>query len=218
MNQNFYRLFFESFLENLPRFLGVIFVLLFGWIVSEWIEGIVIKFLERAKLNQALKRLGWEEALFRFGIRLNAPKFIGEIVKCFIFILFLVACSEILGLVQFSQFLGSIINYFPNIFISIFIFIFAVYLVDFSQKIFFASLEKEKITYSRFLGKSLGWTIWILAALAILYQLKIVPTLILTVFVGVVVIIVLIVGISFGLGGKKMAAKILKELEEKFKK
>ena len=79
------------------------------------------------------------------------------------------------------------------------------------------ALEKEKITYSRFLGKSIRWMIWFFSILAIFYQLKISPPLILAVFIGVVATTSIALGIAFGLGGKDLAAKMLKELEEKFK-
>ncbi len=207
----------EKLTETSPSFFWAGFILLLGVLVAKWMRRLTVNFFDKIRLNQVLKRLGWEEALMRVDTRLNAPKFFGEIVKWFFIILFLMASVEILGLTQFSQFLGEVVGYFPNIFISILIFLIALFLTDFFQKIFIVSLEKEKITYSRFLGKEISFTIWILAILAILYQLKIVPTLVLTIFVGVVAIIVLALGISFGLGGKDLAAKILKELEEKFK-
>jgi hypothetical protein len=67
------------------------------------------------------------------------------------------------------------------------------------------------------LGDIISSVAWILAILAILYQLKIVPDLILTIFIGFVLFIVLFFGLSFGLGGKDFAAKILEDLEKKIK-
>ena len=124
---------------------------------------------------------------------------------------------EIMGLTRFSDFLEKVVLYFQNIFISILIFIFSSYLVDFSQKVFIGYLEKEKMAFSRVFGKGTSLAIWILAGLAILYQLKIVPELILVIFIGAVALIVLVIGISFGLAGKEIAAKFLKEIEEKLK-
>jgi len=210
-------LFLENLSEILPQVMGAILIFIFGWYFSKWLGQKAGKFLEKTKLNQALRRLGLDDALARIDTGLNAPKFFGELMRWSLFIFFLMACSEIIGLVQFSQFLGAIINYLPNIFIASAIFIIAVFLSDFSQKIMLGSFEKEKITYSKFLGKSIGGSIWVLAILAIFYQLGIVPTLILSVFIGVIGMIVISVGIAFGLGGKDFAAKILKELEEKFK-
>ena len=192
-------------------------IFLAGWFLSKWIGRGVSRFLDKTKLNQALKRIGTEEALAKIDIRLNAPKFFGEIVRWLLIVIVLMICAEILGLVRLSQFLAKVIGFFPNIFVAVLIFIVAVFLTDFSQKIFIGSLEKEKITYSKFLGKGLSLTIWILAILAILYQLQIVPNLILAVFIGVIALVVLIFGVAFGLAGKDLATKILKELEEKLK-
>jgi len=212
---------FQTFWQNLTEISPPIFwaglVLLVGIIISKWIGGLSAAFLNQIKLNQVFKRMGLEEALLKIDARLNAPKFFGEIVKWFFIIVFLMVSFEILGLTQFSQFLGKVIGYYPNIFISALIFIVAAFLADFSQKIVVGTLEKEKITYSRFVGKWISWAIWLFAILAILYQLQITPSLILVIIIGLVATISLALGIAFGLGGKELAAKILKELEEKFK-
>jgi len=212
---------FQSFWQNLtqisPSIFWAILVLFIGWFVSKWIGQVAAAFLSKIRLNQVLKRMGLEEALTKIDTRLNAPKFFGEIVRWFFVILFLMAASEIFGLTQFSQFLGKVISYYPNIFIAALIFVVAVFLADFSQKIVVGTLEKEKITYSRFLGRAIRWAIWLFAILAILYQLRITPSLILAILLGMVATISIALGIAFGLGGKDLAAKILKELEEKFK-
>ena len=212
---------FQSFWQNLtqisPSIFWAILVLFIGWFVSKWIGQVAAVFLSKIRLNQVLKRMGLEEALTKIDTRLNAPKFFGEIVRWFFVILFSMAASEISGLTQFSQFLEKVIGYYPNIFIAALIFVVAVFLADFSQKIVVGTLEKEKITYSRFLGRAIRWAIWLFAILAILYQLRITPSLILAILIGMVVTISIALGIAFGLGGKDLAAKILKELEEKFK-
>ena len=208
---------YKYFIEFLPPIFWAFLVFLIGWLFSHWLGRITTAFLNKTRLNQALKGIGLEEPLFRIDTQLNAPKFFGEIVRWFFVIIFLSAALEILGLTFFSQFLWKIIDYYPNIFIAAFIFLMAVFLADFSQKIVVGTLEKEKITYSRFSGRIIRWAIWLFAILAILYQLKITPSLILVIFIGVVITISIALGLSFGLGGKDLATKILKELEEKFK-
>lgn len=212
---------FEKICEKLTGISPSIFwsgiVLLLGILVAKWMAALTCAFISRIRLNQILKRMGLEEALSKIDASLNAPKFFGEIVKWFFIVLSLMASSEILGLTQFSQFLEKVIGYFPNIFISALIFVVAVFLSDFSQKIVVGTLKEEKITYSRFLGRMIRWAIWLFAILAILYQLQITPSLILVIFIGMVATTSIALGIAFGLGGKDLAVKILKELEEKFK-
>jgi hypothetical protein len=126
--------------------------------------------------------------------------------------------AEILGLSQFSQFLqNKIIGVFYNIFIAYLIFIAAAFLSELSQRILIGTFEKEKIVYSRALGRGISIGIWILASLAILYQLQIASPLILILFAGVVAFFALSLAIAFGFGAKDLAAKFFKDLQEKLK-
>ncbi|MBU0546747.1 MAG: hypothetical protein ABH876_01750 [Patescibacteria group bacterium] len=216
-SESFLQLFLESFVENLPNLIWAIWIFIIGLFVSKWVGNLVSRFLEKIQLGQAIKRMDLEERLMTSDTYFNVPKFFGRITSCFVTLLFLMASAEIIGLLQFSQLLAQAIAYFPNIFIASLIFITAVFISDFSQKIMIAVLEKEKITYSRFLGRIIRWIIWSLSILAILYQLQIAPDLIMTIFIGFIGTIVIAVGIAFGLGGKDIATKILKEFEEKIR-
>lgn len=217
MFQETINLVWQNLTQISPSIFWASLFFLLGIIISKSAQGLCIAFLNKIRLNQLLKRIGLEEPLSKANIKLNAPKFFGEIVKWFIITIFLMTSSEILGLNQLSQLLQEVIAYFPNIFIAALIFVVSVFLADFSKKLVVGTLEKEKITYSRFLGRSIYWVIWFFAVLAILYQLRITPPLILAIFVGLVATISIALGIAFGLGGKDLASRILKELEEKFK-
>jgi len=201
------------------RILGGFLVLIAGLIVAKILEKIIKKFLEKIRLNQVMKRLGWIEAFSRAGLNLDFVKFFGEIAKWLIFIIFLMLASEVWGLTQFSQFLAKIVDYLPNILVASLIFLATVFLVDFTYRIFFGIVKEEKekteVSYSKFLGVVVRRAIWVLATLAILYQLQIVPHLILALFIATLGLIILAVGISFGLGGKEIAKKILEEWKEK---
>jgi len=99
---------------------------------------------------------------------------------------------------------------FYQYFFAFLIFAAAVFLVDLSRKKLSANSAREKFAYSRFLDKAISSTVWTLAGLAILYQLKIIAPLVLAVFVGIVIAVSLAVGVALGLGGKDIAAKNFK--------
>ena len=215
--QNILDIFYQELLVRVPDLLWALIIIFFGWIIAGRIKNITINFLNKLRLNQMLKSLGWETFFDKFDAKMNIPKFFGLIVEIYFFLLFLIISFDILKLDTISKLIGDVVGYYPNIFISIIIFIFTVFLADFSKKIVVGSMEKEKIVYSNFLGEIISSGAWLLAILAILYQLQIVQTLILTIFIGVVAVIVIALGVSFGLGGKDMASKILEDIENRMK-
>jgi len=215
--QNIFDLLYQESLTRVPDLLWALIILFLGWIVAGRIRNLVIVFFNKLRINQMLKSLGWESFFDRFDARMNIPKFFGIIIEIYFFLLFLIISLDVLSLGTVSKIVGNMVGYYPNIFISIIIFIFAVFLADFSKKIIVGSLEKGRIVYSNFLGDIISFAIWVLAILAMLYQLQIVQTLILTIFIGVVAVIVVTLGLAFGLGGKDLAAKILEDIENRVK-
>ena len=191
--------------------------LVFGWYFAYAIGNKAAEYFDRSKLNQTIKRLGWEEPVARVWRHGSIAKFFGKVVEIWILLFFLMVCAGILQLAQLSQVLSAIVVYFFNIFVAFLILAVAVFLADFSQRTLVANLEKERFAYSHFLSKCVSGTIWTLTILAVLYQLKIVAPLVLAIFVGIVLMVSLAVGVALGLGGKDLAAKILKEIEERLK-
>ena len=209
---------FNNLKEFYPPIFWAILVLLAGFFVSKWVDSFVSRILNKLRINQLLKGMGWEETFLRIGARLDAERFISLLVKWYFIILFLMWTFEILGFKQITDYIGKVVSYYPNIFVASLLFLIAIFLSNFARKIIIGTFEKEKITYSGFLGRWLSFAIWTITILAIFYQLKIVPEIILTVLIGFVIIFALTIGLSFGLGAKDLVSKFLKEFEEKLKK
>jgi len=214
---------FSNLLQNIEQFgplfriLVALLIVLVGWLVSGGIGQLVAALLDKIRINQALKRMGWEEALAKADIELNVSKFFGWMVKWIFVIIFLMVASEVLGLSGFTEFLIKVLDYIPNIIIAALIFVVAVFLTDFSYRIVLASAQRARISYSKLLGASIRGGIWTFAILAILLQLGVASEIIKAMVYGMVGIITLAVGLAFGLGGKDLAAEILKEFKEKIK-
>ena len=207
----------QSFIDVLPNiFLGIVIILL-GLYISKKIRDLVIHFLNRLRLNQMLSSLGWQEFFNRFNTKLDIPRFFGTITQIYFLLWVVLVVLDMLSLSIVGDIISNIINYYPNIFISIVIFIVAVFIADFSKKIIVSDFKEEKLTYSNFLGNIIASSVWVTAILAILYQLQIAQTLILIAFIGFIALIVLTVGIAFGLGGKEIAKKTLEDIEKKIK-
>jgi hypothetical protein len=215
--QNILDAFVQEFVTRSPDMVWALVIIIFGLIVANRVKNLIIGFFGKLRINQILRSLGWESFFDKFDAKMNIAKFFGIIIEVYFVLLFLTISLDVLKLSQVNTIVGNVIGYYSNIFIAMIIFVFAVYIADFSRKIIVGKMDQEKITYSSFLGDTISIGTWVLAILAMLYQLQIVQTLILAIFIGVISLIVLSLGIAFGLGGKDMAAKILEDIEKKVK-
>lgn len=206
-----------GFVDFIPALIGALIVFIVGWFVALAVGRVITEILVRIKFNELFERTDWKQALDKAKLSVNPSEFLGAIVKWILVIVFLMAAVEILDLPGFAAFLGRVVNYLPNVFVAALFFAVAVIVADILEKIVVAAVEKMRIGYSQLIGAIVRWAIWVFAILAILYQLGVVKEMIQTLFTGLVALIVIAVGLAFGLGGKDVAAEILQEWRKKLK-
>lgn len=205
----------QGFLIFVPKLIGAIIVFIIGWFIALGVARLITEILRRIKFNRIFERGAWKRALEKAEIKIDISEFIGAIGKWILVIIFLLAAVEILGFVQFADFLRRVISWLPNLLIAVLIFIVTVILADILEKISRAAVEGIRVGYARLVGAIVRWSIWVFAIIAILYQLGIVRPFMETLFTGFVALLVISFGIAFGLGGKDVAAEILQNLKKK---
>lgn len=205
----------EAFLMFIPNLLGAIIILIIGWFISVGIGKLVTEILKKIKLNQLFEKGSWKTALEKAEIKVDASGFIGAIIKWILFIVFLMAAVEPLGLGAFAVFLRGVLAYLPNVVVAALIFVATVILVDIVEKITRVGVEGIKVGYGKMISSTVKWMIWFFAILAILNQLEILKPFTETLFTGIVAVLVLGFGLSFGLGGKEVAGEILRDFKKK---
>lgn len=208
----------EGFIVFTPKIIGALIVFVIGWLVSILIGKIVEEILRRININELFKKGSLKEAIERAEFKVDVAAFIGSIFKWIFMIVFLLVAVEILGLEQFSVFLRNVLEYLPNVIVASLIFVVAVIIADFTEKVIRAAVGSLGVGYGGVVGVIVRWSIWIFAAFAILFQLGVAPQLIETILNGVVYLVVLTLGLAFGLGGKDTAAEILQNLKRKLEK
>lgn len=205
----------EGVLAFLPNLIIAIVVILLGWIIGAALSKVVAQIMRALKVDRALASAGVDDLMEKAGFKLNSGKFLGELVKWFTIVIFLVAAFEILGLAQVNLFLGGvIIGYIPQVIAAVLILLIAVVIAEALGKVVIASAKAADLSSANFLGSITKWSIWVFAALAALFQLGIGAIFIQTLFTGIVVALALALGIAFGVGGRDTAADILNKVRE----
>ncbi len=207
----------QAFLSFTPVLIGAIIVFVIGWFISIGVGKVITEILKKLRFNQIFEKGGWKGALEKAEIKVDAAGFIGAIVKWVLVIVFLLAAVEILGLGQLAGFLGRVLSYLPNVIVAALIFVVTVIVVDIVEKVVRAAVESIRVGYGQMVSAIIKWSIWIFAIIMILYQLGIGRPFMETLFTGLIAMLVISLGIAFGLGGKDVAAEILQDLKRKLK-
>ena len=206
-------------INGLLTLIVALIVLIIGWVIALGIGQLVAKILGLIQLNQYFEKTGLQGALKKAEIKVDAEAFIGGIVKWILFLVVLMMVAEVLGLMQFAGLLQRVLAYLPNVLVAVFLFVAAVIISEILEKVVRTAIEGTKVGHGALAGAIVKWSIWSFAILAILRQLLIVPSLVTTVFnaivYGVVAFLVIASGLAFGLGGKEVAAEILREWKDK---
>lgn len=202
----------------LPELVIAILIFVIGWVIASLLARAVDQIVKAIKLDNALRGAGVEQTLARAGFSLNSGRFLGELVKWFIIVVFLVAALDVMQLDQVTMFLRQVVlGYLPQVIVAVLIMIVAVVIAEAMRKLVVASAKAAHIRSAGFLGALTKWAIWIFALLAALLQLGIAVAFLQTLFTGIIVALSLAFGLSFGLGGQAAAARYLDHLSSEMK-
>lgn len=207
-----FRNLWDGVIGFLPSFLGALVVFVVGVVVASGVGSLVERLLKVVKLDKALAPL--VPHLERSGLKLNAPRFFGQIVFWFLFVVFLLATADILHLFALSAFLRDVLGFVPNIIVAVLVMGAAFVVSGFLRKTVEASAAGARLASAKFLGSLASWAVLVFGLLTALVQLGIAVTIINTLLTGFIAMLALAGGLAFGLGGKDHAARLLDDLRE----
>jgi len=124
---------------------------------------------------------------------------------------------DILGLSAVSSVLAIVLGYIPNVFAAALIVAVGYIVAGIVEGLVRGALVSIDRDIAKPTSKFARWIILIIAVFAAIDQLQIAQGLIATFFQGLTYTIVLVVGLSVGLGAKDLIARVLNEWYDKIK-
>jgi hypothetical protein len=200
--------------QVLPKIIFAIIFALIGILIGWLAKQAIMELFKALKIDQLLSHTGLDEAMQRAGYKLNSGLFVGEIVRWFFIIVFLIFSFDILHLVQINEFLSSIATSFiPNLLVAILILFAGSIVADFLGKLIAGGADM--IAHNK-TGKMLGTitriSIWVFTIIIALGQVGIATFYLQTLYQAVVFMIALAAALAFGLGGREHAGKMMDKL------
>lgn len=199
----------------IPRLVGFLVILFVGWLVGIAVGKVVTALLRRVGFERLSTRIGMTNLERRMGMKIDSAQLLGRVVFWFIFLLFLVPATDALGLPTVSSTLTGLVDYIPNIFVAILVLFLGTLLGVFIGDIIRGTTTASKMGNPNLLGNIARWGIIGFSCLIALEQLQIAPTLITVLFTAIVGGLALAFGLSFGLGGRESAQRLLSRSEGK---
>lgn len=202
-------------LDFIPNFLAAVIIFVVGWFIAIWVGKLIAGVLSKLQFDSIFDKTGWKEALSHAEIKVDPSGFIGAICKWILVIVFLMIATEIMGWNTFATLLSGIIAWVPNLLVAIIILVVAIVIADILEKIVKVSAKKMGISFVNFLGTMVKWAIYVFAGLAVLLQVGITSKIVEILIIGFVGTLALALGLSFGLGGKDAASRLLEDVRKK---
>lgn len=199
--------------QFVPNLIIAIIILILGWLIGALFGRAVWQVFRSLRVDEALRRAGFETFLKRSGLNLDSGAFIGGLVKWFFVLVFLIAALDILGLRDVNAFLQTVvIGYLPRVIVAALILLVGGVIGDVVNRIVVTAARTAEVRSANFAGSVAKWAIWIFAILVALSQLGIAAAFSQTLFTGIVIAISLALGLSFGLGGQEAAARFIEKM------
>jgi len=206
-----------EFINFVPSLLGAIILFIIGCLVASLIGKAITQLVGLTKVDKFFENPGSGSFLGRTGFKFNLSKFLGGLVKWFIIIVFLIASLQILGLTEVNNFLReAVIYYLPKVIVACLVLIIATVLADVMRKLIVGSAKAVNVRSSRMIGSIVYYAIWIFAFVIALSELGFATAFMQILFTGLIAAIAIALGISFGIGGKDTAVRILDKISKEF--
>ena len=199
--------------EFVPNLVVALVILIVGWLIGALLGRAVWQILKSLKVDDALRRAGFESVLHRGGVRLDSGAFVGALVKWFVIVVFLIAAFDVLGLSQVNVFLQDVVlGYLPRVIAAALVLLVGGVVADVAGRTVVTAARTAGVDSAHFAGAIAKWAILIFAILVALSQLGIAAAFSQTLFTGIVIAVSLALGLSFGLGGQDAAGRFIERL------
>lgn len=198
------------FFAAVPRIVGFLVILAVGWFIAALIAKGVLALLHKLRFNDLADRAGFTGFVQKMEIRSDASGVMAGVVKWFFRLIALVVAFDALGLPAVSAVLRQFLAWMPNLVVAMAVLVIGGILANFASNLARGAAAEADVGRPQMFANLARWSIWAFAIIIAVNQIGIAETIVNTLFMGVVAVVVLALGLSFGLGARDTAGEIVR--------
>ncbi len=183
----------NSFVTVLPGVIAAIIVLIIGYFVSVGLGHALRVVLEKTGLDRAMEKAHLSKTVGHTRV----SNILGEIIKWYVFIIFLQSAVDLLSLGALSVILGQFVLWLPNVIVAAIIIIFGIAIAH------YVAIKVEEHTEMRgvrLLSKVLKFVILLIVAVVALDQIGVDTSIVENTFLLLVGALALGIAVALGIG------------------
>jgi hypothetical protein len=204
-----------GFIQFAPKLILAIILFVVGWVLGSLIAKAFEQVFSALKIDNLFRSIKVDNFFRKAGMNFNSGYFIGQVIKWFVIIIFLLPSLNLLGLDDVASFLqNDVLGFLPRIIVAAFVLIIATVVADFLSKTIKAGSHAMNLKSANMLGTLVKYTIWIFACIIALGQLGIAEGYMNVLFTGIIGMLAISGALAFGLGGKDAAGRLISKLGE----
>lgn len=201
----------------IPRLIGVLLILIIGWLIAKLIETVIIRVLKLVRLDTLSEKSGASNFLAKGGIKYTLSELLGVLVYWIMMLIVIITALNALQWTVAAELLNKVVAYIPNVIAAIVILVIGMFVSAVLAGIIRTATGNVGIKQSKLLGQIAQVVVIIFAVVIALEQLNIGRIIIASAVQIILAAIGLGLAISFGLGCKDIAGKYMSELVGKLK-
>lgn len=196
------------FVSFLPALIGALIILVVGWLISGLLANLTERGLKAVGLEKAVAHSGIGDFVQRSGTKMTVSGIIATLVKYFVFLIFVQAAANVIGIPQLTEIINRIILFIPNVIVAMAIIVVGSVIAKFLAGLVRSSVSELGVGNPNLLATLTSYIVIGFAVIAAIDQLSIAATVVNTLLIGLVGSVALAVGLAFGLGGREVAGQI----------
>jgi flagellar biosynthesis protein FliQ len=193
----------------LPRILAALGVLIVGWLIAKAARFGAVKALRAFNFHVLTQRAGIDNFLQQGGTQKDATDLFGLILYWLVLLAALIVASNGLGLAAVTALLTRVALFLPKLLVALVLLIIGSYFGRFIGQAITTYLRNAEISDAELLGHAVQYAIVAFVILLAFDHLDIGGGLIQHTFLILLSGVVLALALSFGLGGRDRAARLL---------
>lgn len=195
----------------IPKLLAGLLILLIGVVIASLIRDVIKIVFKYVKLEQWMEAAG----LAKSSEMKIWPNLLAELARWTIIFIFLMSAIESWGVPKVGDVLNQLLLFLPNVFIAVIIGWIGLVTGRFASDIVRHGINGVGGKEAIILGNVAKYSIIFFTTLIILSQLGVAAELVKILFTGIIGMLALAFGLSFGLGGQHEAKNILEKLRKR---